>query len=159
MKAPSSLLILVLCTCAAFPQAERSETSGCQHRNGSPALTRELTALVNASRRPPDPSIQRWTVAQPGVKIAVKTEGMYRVTRTELEYAGFPVETDPINWRLFVNGNEQAIIVGEGGAYVDFYGRGIDTFETDTRIYYLISDTVPGKRMVEKFLRSIGVML
>src|SRR4029078_4393625 len=45
---------------------------------------------------------------------------------------------------------------GDGGEYVDFYGRGIDTFETETRIYYLISDTVPRKRMAEKVLNSLG---
>ena len=140
MKAPISFLFLMLCTCAAFAQPDRSKPQGTNIEKGSPALTRELTALVNASRHAPDPVMQRWTVAQPGVKIAVKTEGMYRVTRAELQTAGFPVDTDPANWRLFVNGNEQAIIVSDGGEYVDFYGRGIDTFETDTRIYYLISD-------------------
>lgn len=156
MKASSSLLILALCACAVFAQPARSKRQPASIETGSPALNRELTALVNSSRRAPDPVMQRWVVAQPGVKIAVKTEGMYRLTRTELQSAGFPVDSDPANWRLFVNGNEQAIIVGDRGEYIDFYGRGIDAPETDTRIYYLISDTAPGKRMVEKVLNSIG---
>src|SRR5690242_17846777 len=83
-------------------------------------------------------------------------QGMYRVTRVVVHAVGFLVGSDATNWRLFLNGIEQAIIVCDGGEYVDFYGRGIDTFETDTRVYYLISDTVPGRRMVEKFLNSFG---
>ena len=135
---------------------EHSRYQGGKLDNRSPALTRELTAEVNASRPAPNPDVQRWTVAQPGVKIAVKQDGMYRVSRAELQTAGFPVDSDSTNWRLFLNGNEQSIIVGDGNQYVDFYGRGIDTFETDTRIYYLINDTVPGRRMVSKILGSIG---
>ena len=81
---------------------------------------------------------------------------MYRVSRAELQTAGFPVDSDSTNWRMFLNGNEQSILVGDGNQYVNFYGRGIDTFETDTRIYYLINDTVPGRRMVSKVLSSIG---
>jgi hypothetical protein len=100
--------------------------------------------------------MQRYLVAQPGVKIAVKNEGMYRVTRAELQTAGFPVDSDSTNWRLFSNGVEQSIIVGDGNQYIDFYGRGADTFETDTAYYYLISDTAPGRRMVSKILSSIG---
>ena len=135
---------------------QRSQYQGGQFETLTPALTRELTSRVNASRRAPDPIVQRWTVAQPGVKIAVKIQGMYRVTRAELQTAGFPVESDSANWRLFSNGVEQSILVGEGGQYVDFYGRGADTFETDTAYYYLISDITAGRRMVPKILNSIG---
>ncbi len=159
MKRSHSLFLLFLIVSClgtiSFSQSSTHKTRG-EIQTDRPALTRELTAQVIASRRAPDPISQRWLVAQPGVKIAVKQAGMYRVSRVELESAGFPVDSDSANWRLFVDGHEQAIIVGEGGQYVDFYGRGIDTFETDTRVYYLISDTAAGRRMESKTLRPIG---
>ena len=135
---------------------EHSQWQGGKIKNDSLALTRELTAMVRASRTAPDPIMQRYASSQPGVKIAVKKEGLYRVTRAELQGAGFPVNSDSSMWRLFMNGNEQSIIVGSGDQYIEFYGRGIDTFETDTRIYFLIQDTVPGRRMISKLLNSIG---
>ncbi len=159
MKSSRSLFVLFLVvSCLAAVSFSQSATNKLRGdiQTDRPALTRELTAQVVASRRAPDAVTQRWLVAQPGVKIAVKQEGMYRVTRSELQSAGFPVDSDSANWRLFVDGNEQAIIVGDGGQYIDFYGRGIDTFETDTRIYYLISDTAAGRRMESKTLRPIG---
>jgi Peptidase family C25 len=135
---------------------EHSQWQGGTVVNERPALTRELTATVNASRQIPDPLMQRYASSHAGVKIAVKTEGMYRVTRAELQTAGFPVDSDSSTWRLFMNGNEQSIIVGDGDQYIEFYGRGIDTFETDTRIYYLFQDVVAGKRMISKLINSIG---
>ena len=105
---------------------------------------------------PPNPEGQRFVVTQQGVKIGVKKEGMYRVTRAELEAAGFDVNSDPANWRLFMDGNEQAIMVEPTGEYLDFYGKILDTRETDTRTYFLISDTSAGKRMIPKFLGNIG---
>jgi hypothetical protein len=103
---------------------QRSMYQGGEIEKLAPALTRDLTAMVNASRHAPDPVMQRWTVAQPGVKIAVKNEGIYRVTRAELQTAGFPIDSNSTNWRLFSNGIEQSIIVGGGAQYIDFYGRG-----------------------------------
>lgn len=136
--------------------ARHSGNPGSDIVGGWPALDRELATMVSASERTADPAGQRRTASMSGVKIAVKEEGMYRVSRAELQAAGFPVDSDTSRWRLFMNGNEQAIIVGEGGQYVDFYGRGIDTFEADTRYYFLVLDTVAGKRMTHKVLNSIG---
>jgi len=135
---------------------QHAEWRGGRLTNGQPALNRELTAMVNASRPAPNPEVQHWTVTQPGVKIAVDREGLYRVTRAELEAAGFPVNSDSSTWRLFMNGNEQSILVGDGDQYIEFYGRGLDTYETDKRIYYLVQDTVAGKRMLSKLINSIG---
>lgn len=89
----------------------------------------------------------RWVVSQPGVKIGIKKEGFYRVTRAELQAGGFDVNSSPANWRLFLNGIEQAIIVHPSGDYIEFYGFGLDTRETDTQVYFLISGTVAGKRI------------
>lgn len=95
----------------------------------------------------PDPVNQRWVAAQPGVRIGVKKEGFFRITRAELENAGFNVNSSPTNWQMFLNGVEQAIIVHPNGDYVEFYGYGLDKLETDTQVYFLINGTVNGKRI------------
>lgn len=130
-------------------------TNGTLKRDGL-SLPSGLQAIVNQSILPPNPENQARVVTQQGVKILVKKEGMYRVTRAELEAAGFDVDSNPVNWRLFSDGNEQAIMVEPTGQYLDFYGKGLDTREADTRTYFLISDTVAGKRMISKFLSNIG---
>ena len=132
----------------------RSKTGNV--RGDKLALPSDLQAVVDRATLAPDQEMQRFVVTQQGVKIAVKKEGMYRVTRAELQAAGFDVNSSPANWRLFMNGNEQAIIVEPTGQYIDFYGKGLDVRETDTRTYYLISDTVAGKRVISKFLGNIG---
>ncbi len=140
-------------------KAELEDRAGSKHavlkRNGL-SLPSSLQAVVNGAIQPPNPEMQREIVTQQSVKIAVKKEGMYRVSRTELQNAGFDVNSDSANWRLFTDGVEQAIIVGAGAQYIDFYGKGLDTRDTDTRTYFLIADTVPGSRMISKFLGNIG---
>jgi len=115
-----------------------------------------LQATVNAAIQTPNGRMQRRVVTQAGVKIGVKKEGMYRVTRAELQAAGFDVNSNSANWRLFADGNEQAIIIGAGDQYIEFYGKGLDVRETDTRTYYLIADSLPGKRAISKILNNIG---
>lgn len=124
--------------------------------DAAPELPSDLRAEVDSNSLAPDLNNQRWVAAQPGVKIGVKQEGMYRVTRTELQNAGFDVNAPSANWQLFADGNEQSIIVGPADAYIEFYGKGLDTAETATKVYFLINGSVPGKRMESKFIRSIG---
>ncbi len=124
--------------------------------DGALELHPELRQLVEQSTPTADLDTHRWVVSQPGAKIAVRKEGMYRVTAGELAAAGFNTEADSTGWRLFANGVEQAISVSSGGGSIEFYGKPIDTAESDTRVYYLISDEVPGKRIESKVLRPIG---
>lgn len=139
----------------AFWEQVAGNTNGELQRTNL-GLTKELKTTVSESVLPPDINTHRWVVAQPGAKIAVKEDGMYRVLRTELEAAGFNVNTNSANWRLFMEGNEQAILIGAGDQFIEFYGRGTDTPESDTRYYYLINDSVAGKRMESKLLSNIG---
>lgn len=90
---------------------------------------------------------QRWVAAQPGAKIAVKTDGLYRVARAQLAATNFNVNAPIANWQLYVDGIEQAIIVEPSGNYIEFYGRGTDTQYTDTKYYYLVVGTTEGRRM------------
>jgi hypothetical protein len=94
-----------------------------------------------------DPVTQKWVAAQPGAKIGVRQTGMYRVTKSQLAAAGFDVNSDINLWQLYSDGVEQAIIVEPSGNYIDFYGKGIDTIESNTRVYYLVVGTHPGRRM------------
>ena len=123
-------------------------------------LPTELKKEVNANSLLPDLETQRWVASQPGVKIGVKKEGFFRVTRAQLEAAGFAVNEPPALWKLYLYGVEQSIIVGGNGDYIEFYGKGLDTQEADTQVYFLLVDTrvgTPnGKRIVTSTLPSLG---
>jgi hypothetical protein len=103
--------------------------------------------------------------SQSGIKIGVREQGWYRVTQPDLIAAGLDPAVDPRRLRLFVDGNEQAILVtGEGdgrfdaGDSIEFYGTGQDTLSSDTRIYWLIEGTRPGKRIKTKQSKNGGAV-
>lgn len=91
--------------------------------------------------------------SQSGIKIQVKQDGFYRITQTELVAAGMDPNVDADYLRLYADSYEQAFIVKStnghlaAGDYIEFYGFGMDTLTTDTRIYYLFRGAVPGKRI------------
>jgi len=107
---------------------------------------------------PPSTAAQtqrQWTLAaSSAVKIAVQRSGMYRVTGAELIAAGLDVAVDPRNLQLFVDGVEQAMKVTgfddgrlDASDTIEFYGTGMDTYWTDSRVYWLVDGKAPGKRM------------
>lgn len=89
--------------------------------------------------------------SRPAVKLSVKQEGWYRVSQQDLVAAGLDSRTDPRNLQLFVDGNEQAILVqGEqAGKFdaVEFYGVGLDIPSTDSRTYWLAAGSAAGQRI------------
>jgi hypothetical protein len=109
--------------------------------------TKELLQEMEDSRVEADPTTHRAVISQPGVRFTVKVDGLYRVTRTQLQNAGFNVQADPATWQLYADGIEQPIIVPGDGSYVEFLGKGVDTVETDLRTYYLIAGATAGRRM------------
>jgi hypothetical protein len=119
-------------------------------------LPDDLQSDVNLNALQADAVTQRWVAAQPGVRIGITKEGFYRVSRAELQSAGFNVNASSALWQLYANGVEQAINIGAGGNYIEFYGRGIDTIDTDTQIYYLVVGTQNGKRIGTTTRRPIG---
>jgi Peptidase family C25 len=121
-----------------------------------PTLTKGLAQQVQSSQAAPDPTNQRWVVSQPGAKISIRKDGLYRVTRDQLQTAGFDVNTNSANWQLYMQGNEQAIIVGPSDAYIEFLGKAQDTPESDTRVYYLISGPTAGKRIPSRIATRVG---
>jgi hypothetical protein len=80
----------------------------------------------------------------PAIKIAVKTEGWYRITQPELVRAGIDPKIDPRYLQLFVDGRQLPIsVTGEQDGILDaddmieFYAVGLDTASTDARVYWL----------------------
>lgn len=130
-----------------YGSIEKTTPDSSTERNEQRATLTETTDLAN----------HRLVVAQPGAKIAVKTEGMYRVRLSELQAASSVfTASNTANWRLYRQGIEQAIIVGSDvtGPYLEFYGKGIDIPESDTRVYYAIVGASPGKRMYQRLYKA-----
>jgi hypothetical protein len=128
--------------------ASASAESSPQFQKGFPAGSDEIAS-------PGGPIENQWNIAaQPGLKIYIKSDGWYRVTRQQMGAAGFNPTVDIRNLSLFSDGLEVAIgtskDVGQltSADYIEFYGRGLDTSAADTRIYYLIAGIGLGKRIV-----------
>jgi hypothetical protein len=92
--------------------------------------------------------------SQFAVKIFVNHEGWYRVTQAELLAVGLIPNTDPRNLQLYVDGQPQPIsVIGESDGKLDpadaveFYGVGLDSPQTDTRVYWLATGATPGLRI------------
>ncbi len=111
-----------------------------------------------------DPGVQRVTLNDlPAVEISVSAEGWYRVTGAQLAAAGFRAYTDVRSLHLYAEGVQQPILVvgaqqgalGPDGA-IEFYGTGIDTPFSGTRVYWLVSDWVSGKRIGSEAAASSG---
>ena len=112
-----------------------------------PAVSEELTPTERKKRQ--------WSLAaRPAVKLLVKEEGWYRVTQPELVAAGLDPSCKPQYLKLFVDGEQQAILVtgARDGRFdpadaIEFYATGLDTPFTDTRVYWLIDASSAGNRV------------
>ncbi len=90
----------------------------------------------------------------PAVKISVTSEGWYQVTRNQLVAAGLPPGADARSLQLYAEGVEQPMLIlgrqsGPLGPNdsIEFYGTGIDTPFSGTRVYWLVRGSHPGKRI------------
>jgi hypothetical protein len=98
---------------------------------------------------------KQWSLASSSaVKIMVKEEGWYRISQPELVAAGLNPGVNPMYLQLYMDGKEQPILViGESNKKfdpqdaVEFYGTGLDTPSTDTRVYWLVVGSKLGKRV------------
>lgn len=121
-----------------------------------PRLPKLLADEVIRNRVAADSTTHDWVVSQPGVRIGVRREGFHRVTKAELQNAGFDVNGNSSLWQLYREGVEQAILIGPNADYIDFWGKGVDTPETDTAMYYLVSGPSAGKRIATKVARPVA---
>jgi subtilisin-like proprotein convertase family protein len=107
-----------------------------------------------ATGNPATSMVQASLASQAAVKISAGQEGMYRVGQPALVAAGLGANVDPRFIQLFVDGVEQPIkISGEQDGKLDandsveFYGTGLDTPYSATRVYWLVAGSSPGKRI------------
>jgi uncharacterized repeat protein (TIGR01451 family) len=90
---------------------------------------------------------------RPAVKIFVSSEGWYQVTGAQLEATGFSANLNTRLLHLYAEGVEQPIVVlSKTGVLgpndsIEFYGTGIDTPFSGTRVYWLTSGWGPGSRV------------
>jgi uncharacterized repeat protein (TIGR01451 family) len=94
--------------------------------------------------------------SHPAVKILVNHEGWHRITQPELVRAGLDPNVDPASLRLYAEAVEQPLQItgttsGPGGfgpqAAISFYGTGIDTRYSETRVYWLVAGEEHGARV------------
>ena len=105
--------------------------------------------------RPQTPLGVQWLLAgQPGVKLGIERAGWYRVGQPALVAAGLDPSVHPRALRLVVDGVEQALQVtgSVDGRFdpadaIEFYGDGVDTAYTGTRVYWLEAGAQAGQRV------------
>lgn len=94
--------------------------------------------------------------AHPAIKIQVRHEGWYQVSQSDLVKAGLDPNVDAARLHLFAEAVEQPMHItgatdGPGGfgpqASINFYGTGIDTVFSGTRLYWLVEGDGPGARI------------
>ncbi len=96
-----------------------------------------------------------WAPPDPGWRVKVREDGIYKLTYAELNAAGLPVTIlDPRTFRLYNLGSQVAIYVeGESDGkfdsadYILFYGQGIDSKYTADNVYWLTYGGAQGLRM------------
>jgi uncharacterized repeat protein (TIGR01451 family) len=88
------------------------------------------------------------------VKISVQNEGWYQVSEAQLVAAGLNPNADARTLQLYAEGIQQPMLIlgRQVGALgpndsIEFYGTGIDTPYSGTRVYWLISGSGPGMRI------------
>jgi hypothetical protein len=109
---------------------------------------------------PPTMSQQKlqWDIASDvAVKIGVRAEGWYVISRTSLLAAGLSRNANPQFLHLFADGIELPLLLrgaqNKSFDSIAFYGTGLDTPSTDTHVYWLTVGNSPGLRIKTDPLR------
>ena len=129
--------------------SQPSAASG-QSRNNSESALHEFTPTAAQIQKQFD------LARNPAVKLYLKHEGWYRVAQPDLVKAGLDPNVDPDRLQLYAEAIQLPIEItgatpGPGGfgpqAAISFYGTGMDTAFTGTRVYWLVSGSSPGLRI------------
>jgi hypothetical protein len=123
-------------------------------QKSKPSVPEELKGRATADQS--DPAKHLEVISQPGVRITATGDGLIRVTRAQLEAAGFDTSGNTSRWQLFLDGVERPIIVGSNAAYIEFLGKELDAVESNIRTYYLTVGGKPGKRIGTTTAKSAG---
>ncbi len=92
----------------------------------------------------------------PAVKIFARHEGWYRMAQPDLVKAGLDPNVDPRLLHLYAEATEQPMRItgataGPGGfgpqAAINFFGTGINTVFSGTRVYWLVAEQGEGARI------------
>ena len=117
---------------------------------GSAAPERQATAQLT----PAAMQAQSTLAGESALKISVNKEGWYRIALRDLIAAGLDPNADPRNLQLLVDGQEVPIVVGgqqktklDSTDAVEFYGMGLNSSSSDTRVYWLVAGSQPGLRV------------
>ncbi|MGB8987670.1 MAG: DUF11 domain-containing protein, partial [Candidatus Sulfotelmatobacter sp.] len=112
--------------------------------------------LQNSSSTVAQQQKQFALAAHSAIKIYVKHEGWYCVTQPELIAAGLSPNVDPAYLHLYAEAVEQPMqITGTTAGFrgfgpqaaIYFYGTGIDTQYSGTRVYFLVVEDTKGARI------------
>jgi uncharacterized repeat protein (TIGR01451 family) len=126
--------------------------------SGSGSQESHIVETVPAQTPPSAAQVQKQLelAEHSAVKILVMHEGWHRVAQPDLVAAGLDPNVDPALLHLFAEAIEQPIQItgatsGPGGfgpkAAINFYGTGIDTEFSGTRVYWLGVGETPGHRI------------
>jgi uncharacterized repeat protein (TIGR01451 family) len=98
------------------------------------------------------------------VKISVQSEGWYQVSKAQLIAAGLDPNADARTLQLYAEGMEQPMLImgSQAGPLgpndsIEFYGTGIDTPFSGTRVYWLIGGSRPGMRIASISATNTGL--
>ena len=124
-------------------------SSQMSHGQGSVVVDRKAEIAVTGAVRQ-----QNNLAGQAAVKIGVTQEGWYRIPQQDLAAAGLSSNADARNLQLFVDGTQVPMVVnGEADGRLDasdsveFYGMGLNSAVTNTRVYWLTVGGQPGARI------------
>ena len=96
---------------------------------------------------------QQALAGQAAVKLRVRRDGWYRVGQPELVAAGLDASVAASRLQLYADGVELPIKVSGDQKrfgptdFIEFYGTAMNTPSSDTRTYWLIAGTRPGRRI------------
>jgi uncharacterized repeat protein (TIGR01451 family) len=148
------------------PQADPS----LSHLHGAVRRTTSTHRLITRPRPvfPAPPAGTRLFNAtdHQAVKISVDQEGWYDIPFSQLFSSGLSPNTDLRSLHLYAEGIEQPLLlVGHSSGMasasdaIEFYGTGIDTPFSATRIYWLVAESSYGKRILTSPASSSGTIV
>lgn len=123
----------------------------------------ETDLLTNQITLESEQAITTWAPPEPGWRVLVQNDGIYRLSYQELIAAGWPASVNPGAIQLFNLGEEIAIQVQSGvngffdedEDYILFYGQGIESKYTADNVYWLTYGVTSGLRMDEHSVSPI----
>lgn len=123
-----------------YPAIQKQQSSSSSSSSTDKKKAKEALSVANQT--------QSELAGRDAVKITVRKDGWYRVSREQLTAAGFNSYSRTNTWQLFAGGEEQAIKVNTDSS-IEFYGKALNTNSTDGRVYWLIGGGSKQARRVE----------